>query len=138
MSPRRQSGLKEIMAGFKHRLDTIEGLRARTAEPDLPNFPSAYPQLLDGGNSDFDGDIEYLFAVWAVVGLDAGFGAAQTELAPYMSPNGRLSIQAALDADPTLDGTVANSWVEAIGTPQRLDMAGVTVYGGNLRVRVYA
>lgn len=131
-------GLGDIMAGFKHRLDTIEGLRARTAEPDQPNFPAAYPRLLEGANSDFDGDIEYLFEVWAIVGLDAGFGAAQTELAPFLSDTGRKSIPCAIAADPTLGDTVTYSWVEAIGTPQRMDMAGLTVYGGNVRVRVFA
>lgn len=130
--------LGDVLAGFKHRLETIEGLRAMTAEPDHPNFPAAFPRLLEGGNSDFDGDVEWLFEVWAVVGLDAGFNRAQAELAPYLSVVGRKSMQCAIEDDPTLGGTVANAWVQSIGTPGRLDMAGLTVWGGNLRVRVFA
>ena len=130
--------LADIFAGFKQRLDTIEGLRATSAEPDHPNFPAAYPRLLQGGNSDFDGDVEYLFEVWAIVGLEGGFNRAQTEVAPYLSPSGRKSMQCAIEGDPTLNGTVSYAWVEAIGLPQRLDMAGLTVFGGNLRVHVFA
>jgi hypothetical protein len=134
----RQCTLADIYAGFKHRLDTIDGLRATTAEPDKPNFPAAYPRMLQGGTTDFDGDVEYLFEVWAIVGLESGFNRAQNEVAPYLSPAGRKSISCAIEGDPTLNGTVSYSWIEAIGTPQRLDLAGLTVYGGNLRVRVFA
>lgn len=130
--------LVDIYEGFKKRLDTIEDLRATTAEPDQPNFPAAFPRLLQGGNSDFDGDIEYLFEVWIITSLAGGFNRAQNEAAPYLSPAGRKSISCAIAADPTLNGKVSYSWIEAIGTPSRLDMAGVTVYGGNLRVRVFA
>lgn len=130
--------LGDILAGFKHRLDTIQGLRATTAEPDHPNFPSAFPRLLEGGATDFDGDAEYVFELWAITGLDGGFNRAQMELLPYLSSIGRKSMQAAIEADPTLGGAVACAWVQAVSTPTRVDIAGVPAFGGNLRVRVFA
>lgn len=138
MSTRKPCQLDDILAGFKRRFDTIEGLRGTTAEPDHPNFPSAFPRLLEGAATDFDGDYEYLFEVWVITSLDGGLNRAQNELAPFLSTVGRKSMQSALEADPTLSGTVASTWVQAVSTPSRLDMAGLTVYGGNLRVRVYA
>ena len=134
----RRSSINEICDAIKHKLDAMGDLRACSTEPDLPNFPSAYPRLIDGVTSDFDGDQDLTFDVWVATSLQAGFGSAQTQLQAYLSPQGTKSIASALESDPTLGGSVSNLWVQAIGPIGRGDLAGVTVLLGNIRVQVFA
>jgi hypothetical protein len=138
MATREVATLDHMLTGFKKRLETIEGLRATAMEPEQPNFPAAYPRLVDGlSRTDFDGDPECQVDLWVLVSLDAGFLRAQTDIYSYMSAHGRRSLQCALEADPTLNGAVAYCWVESVTAPGRADIGGVACLAGSLRVRVY-
>jgi hypothetical protein len=134
----RRATVNEICDAIKHKLEAFDDLRATATEPDLPNFPNAYPRLVDATTTDFDGDQDYTFDIWVATSLSAGFGSAQTQLLAYLSPAGQKSIQSVLEADPTLGGTVRNLWVQAVGPPGRGDLAGLTVLTGNVRLVVYA
>lgn len=129
----------EIQAAIKQRLETIDGLRAYATEPDKPNFPCAYPRVVDWTfDDDFDGDTVWHFDVWVLVGLEPGFNRAQTWLNPYISPHGSHSIREAVNCDPTLGETVSQARVQGGGAYGRVDIAGITALGASVRLEVFA
>lgn len=133
----RPATANEICDAIKHKLEAFADLRATATEPDLPNFPVAYPRLVDAIVSDFDGDPDYTLDIWVATSLQSGLGNAESQLRAYLSLNGMKSITAALESEPTLGGTVKNLWVQNIGPIGRGDLAGVTVLLGNVRVQVF-
>ena len=127
----------EIQTAIKQCLDTIGSLRAYATEPDKPNFPSAYPRLVDWTFDDtFDGTTIWHFDVWVLVGLEPGFNRAQTWLNPYLSPSGENSIKAAIDDDPTLGGTVASARATGGGAYGQVDIGQVKALGASVRIEV--
>jgi len=127
----------QIQTGIKARLDTITGLRAYATEPDKPNFPCAYPRLVDWTfDNDYDSDTLWHFDIWVLVGLEPGFARAQTWLNPYVSPTGNNSIKLAIDADPHLGGTVSYARVTGGGAYGRVDIAGIAALGASVRVEI--
>ena len=129
--------IDQIQSAIKARLGTITSLRAYATEPDKPNFPCAYPRLVDWTfDYDFDHTTLYHFDVWVLVGLEPGFDRAQTWLDPYLSPAGANSIKLAIDADPRLGGTVASARATGGGAYGRVDVAGTPALGGSLRIEV--
>jgi len=127
----------QIQAALKARLDTITSLRATATEPDKPNFPCAYPRLVDWTFDDtYDGDTLWHFDIWVLVGLEPGFARAQTWLNPYLSPTGNNSIKQAIDGDPHLGGTVSFARVTGGGAYGRVDIAGIAALGASVRVEI--
>jgi len=127
----------EIQTAIKDRLASITSLRAYATEPDKPNFPCAYPRLVDWTfDNDFDGDTLWHFDVWVLVGLEPGFPRAQTWLNPYLSPSGTNSIKLAFDADPRLGGSVSSARVTGGGAYGRVDIAGIAALGASVRVEI--
>lgn len=135
---RRPATANEVCDAIKHKLAAFDDLRATATEPDMPNFPIAYPQLVDAIVSDFDGDPDYTLDIWVGTSLQAGLGSAESQLRAYLSLDGNKSITAALESEPTLGGTVKNLWVQNIGSTGRRDLAGVVALMGNVRVQVFA
>jgi len=127
----------EIQTAIKDRLASISGLRAYATEPDKMNFPCAYPRLVDWSfDNDFDGDSVWHFDIWVLVGLEPGFGRAQTWINPYLSPSGTNSIKLAIDADPRLGGKVSSARVSGGGAYGRVDVAGIAALGASVRLEV--
>ena len=127
----------QIQSALKARLDTITSLRATATEPDKPNFPCAYPRLVDWTFDDsFDADTLWHFDIWVLVGLEPGFNRAQTMLNPYLSPVGTNSIKLAIDADPHLGNTVSWARVTGGGAYGRVDIAGIAALGASVRVEI--
>ncbi|HYW88091.1 MAG TPA: hypothetical protein VFB50_10000 [Chloroflexota bacterium] len=127
----------ELQTAIKDRLASITGLRAYATEPDKPNFPCAYPRLVDWTfDNDYDSDTLWHFDIWVLVGLEPGFARAQTWLNPYLSPVGNNSIKLAIDADPHLGGTVSFARVTGGGAYGRVDIAGIAALGASVRVEI--
>ena len=127
----------ELQAGIKRRLDTIESLRAYATEPDKPNFPCAYPRLVDWTFDDTMAPTSttWHFDIWVCVGLEPGLNRAQTWLNPFLSSNGPNSIKCAIDDDPTL-GLSVSARVTGGGAYGRIDFAGITALGASVRLEV--
>lgn len=131
--------IDEIQAAIKQRLGTIDGLRTYATEPDEPNFPCAYPRVVDWTfDEDMDGATTWHFDIWVLVGLQPGFNRAQTWLNPFLSPRGAHSIREAIDCDISLGGTVSSARVMGGGAYGRVDIAGVTALGASVRLEVFA
>lgn len=133
----------QIQVGIKRRLATIDGLIPHATEPDKPNFPLAYPRLVDwtyDQTFEFDGDIStlYHFDVWVLVSLSAGLNRAQTALNPYLSPTGSKSIKIAIEEDPTLDGTSQSVRVTGGGAYGQADIGAIKALAASVRVEVMA
>ncbi|HYW90806.1 MAG TPA: hypothetical protein VFB50_23755 [Chloroflexota bacterium] len=130
--------IQDITNGLQRVLATIAGLRAYAIEPDKPNFPCAYPRLVDwsydqqyGGGSTL-----WHFDIWILVGIESQFGRAQNEINAYLAPSGTNSIKAAIDADPRLQNTVSYATATGGGAYGRVDIAGLAALGASLRVEV--
>jgi hypothetical protein len=129
----------QIQTALKQCLDANTDLRAYATEPDKPNFPCGYPRLVDWTYDDsFDGTTTWHFDIWVLVGLEPGFNRAQTWLNPYLSPSGANSIKEALDADPSLGGTVSSARATGGGAYGRVDLAGIAALGASIRVEVFS
>ena len=127
-----EPSIQDITKGLQRRLETIEGLRAYAIEPDQPNFPCAYPRLVDWTyDTTFDGSSLWHFDVWVLVGVGSQFGRAQNELNEYLSPVGERSIKQAIDYDPTLHARATGG-----GAYGRVDIAGIAALGASVRVEV--
>jgi hypothetical protein len=131
--------VNEIQSAIKQRLETITGLRANATEVDKPNFPCAYPRLVDWTYSDdFDGDTVWHFDVWVLVGLEPGMSHAQLWLNEYLAPRGERSIKEALERDPSLGGTVSDARATGGGAYGRVDIAGITALGASVRLEIFS
>lgn len=130
--------IQDITNGLQRCLATISGLRAYAIEPDKPNFPCAYPRLVDwaydqqyGGGSTL-----WHFDIWVLVGVESQFGRAQNQINAYLAPSGTQSIKAAIDHDSRLANTVSYATATGGGAYGRIDIAGVAALGASLRVEV--
>lgn len=135
--------IDQIQAGIKRRLETIEGLRPYATEPDKPNFPLAYPRLVDWTYDEMfemAGDVFmlYHFDIWVLVSLEAGLNRAQTALNPYLSPAGTKSLKAAIEEDVTLGGVTQSARVTSGGAYGQADIAGIKALAASVRLEVYA
>jgi hypothetical protein len=131
--------IQDITNGLERRLATIPDLRTYAIEPDKPNFPCAYPRLVDWTYDDamYPRTTIWHFDVWVLVGIEPRFGRAQTELNEYLSPNGSRSIKETIECDPTL-GCCVNARVTGGGAYGRVDIAGITALGASVRVEVFS
>jgi len=133
--------IDHIQASIKRRLETIEGLRASATEPDSPNFPFAYPRLVDWTFDQEFGEPStlYHFDIWVVVGLEPGFSRAQTWINPYLSGMGSKSIKCAIDGDPRLGGCVSFARVTGGGQygETTVGVAAVRALAASVRLEVF-
>jgi hypothetical protein len=132
--------VNEIQSGIKQRLETITGLRANATEVDKPNFPCAYPRLVDWTYHDTMPGVGVVwhFDVWILVGLEPGLSHAQLGLNEYLAPRGDRSIKEAIERDPSLGGTVSDARATGGGAYGRVDIAGITALGASVRLEIFA
>jgi len=127
-----EPSIQDLTNGIQRRLATIDGLRAYAIEPDQPNFPCAYPRLVDWVYNDtFAGTTTWHFDVWVLVGVGSQFGRAQNELNQYLSPNDAHSIKQAIECDPELNARAVGG-----GAYGRVDIGGIAALGASVRVEV--
>ena len=127
----------QIQSAIKARLATLSGLNAYATEPEKPNFPCAYPRIVDWNFDETFGNSSttWHFDIWVLVGIEPGFNRAQTMLNPYLSPSGANSIKLVIDGQDTL-GIGTHARVTGGGAYGRVDIAGITAIGASVRVEV--
>ncbi len=127
-----EPSIQDITNCLQRALATIEGLRAYAIEPDQPNFPCAYPRLVDWVYNDtFDYSTTWHFDVWILVGVEPRFGRAQNDINEYLSPVGARSLKCAIESDPELNAHAVGG-----GAYGRVDIAGIAALGASIRVEV--
>lgn len=131
--------IKEIMAGLRTSLSTIDGLNVVEVTPGQITVPAAVvglPGEVDYLRTFTDQNIDLVFNVWVVTSTAVDF-AGQQMLAEYMDKQGLKSILAALGVDKTLGGVV--DYAELVScVPQMVDFNGVNYYGALFTVAVAA
>ena len=136
--------LDEVLAAIKRALEGIDGLRAHATEPDEPNFPLAYPRLVDWTYDETfsmacdDVPTMYHFDVWVLVDLKAGMPRAQAQLNPFISPVGRKSIKQALERDERLGGCVDFVRLVSGGSYGTSTIGSLTCLAASMRAEVHA
>jgi hypothetical protein len=136
--------LDEVLAAIKRALEGIDGLRAHATEPDEPNFPLAYPRLVDWTYDETfpmtadDVPTMYHFDVWVLVDLKAGLPRAQAQLNPFISPVGRKSIKQALERDDRLGTTVDFIRLTGGGSYGISTIGSLSCLAASMRAEVHA
>lgn len=124
--------LTEVLDAVENAIDGIDGLRVKDViGPDLPvtgnasaavvltpDIPS-YRSTMGRGSYHLDVDI----AVFTATSVDR---VGQRKLAAFASQTGDASIRAAVEADPTLGGTVSTSYLAGF---RRLGVEEVGILG---------
>jgi len=130
--------VQDLTNGLQRRLHTIDGLRAYAIEPDKPNFPMAYPRLVDWAydQEQAPGSTLWHFDIWVLVGIESQFGRAQNELNAYLSPSGEQSVKEAIEGDCSLGGRCSYARATGGGAYGRVDLGGIAALGASIRVEV--
>ncbi len=139
MSALQTSSAVLIRSALADALRTIPGLQASPYILSNPTPPSAhvrrgtvvYDQAMQGGVH------LWTFTVQAFVALSSDIGASQL-LDKYLSPTGSSSVKAAIEADTSLGGVVADLHVtEATGEQLFVRDQGGQVLGSEWTVMVW-
>lgn len=108
---------------------TIDGLRASAfIQPKIvPPMALISP---GGGRYDdtFAGSMTAEFGVLVLVSR-ADDRSAQARLDDYITPTGTYSVKAAIDADPTLGGSVGTASVIGWSDPAEFEVGGASYFG---------
>lgn len=128
-----------IRRALKERLLTIPTLNVYDVVPGQINPPAAVlrrrrgPRPATGGSTAHD----YTFVVTIFTSL-ADDRAAQDRLADFLSPDGKTSIHAALEADNELGGAVDYAMVVDVEDDKIIEFAGIAYIGADVIVDVGA
>lgn len=134
------SDIAALRAALATAVGTISGLKAEQYWPDVMHFPVAIPMPASEDyliTFDDATDIEMFLVVLAGPAQAGGHVTAQKKLDGYLAMSGPSSIRAALEADPTLGGTVDN--LAVAGWDQyhaRWDANSVPAWGARCRVKL--
>lgn len=130
--------LTEVRIGLKERFASIDKLSAYAISPASPKYPAAwsYPTRVDYDQT-FDGKMLYTLTVVVAV-FNNDIGQAQTNLDPYIAPDGAKSIKAAIEADPTLGGIADYVTVGAMTGYSVMQIGGQEPVGATFEVKVLA
>ena len=131
--------ITQVKQGLADRLATINGLRAYAYQPDQLNAPMAF-SLVDSINyhRTFNTPtVEMTFTVTVIV-CKANSRSAQSQVDPYVSPTGNLSVREAIEADPTLGGVVDSLIVTTAGAMQIVSGDDADYLSVDFKVTVYA
>jgi hypothetical protein len=102
--------ISAIRKGLKDRLALIEGLHPYATMPAKPESPAAAVIPRSKTALSFDEDATYRLSVWVYVN-PSDISRAQTQIDDYLSDEGPKSIEAAIEADPTLGGVAESTSV---------------------------
>lgn len=129
----------DMKQGIKTRLESISGLRAITYEPeDWSDFPVAIIRLdsrgaLRPGVSGSRFEAEFVATVMAG---GAKRREAYAALDAYIASDGEMSVEAALDGDPTLGGAVERARLVGVDSVRIVRMGSGRYVGADFRIRV--
>jgi hypothetical protein len=133
-----------ILDGIEALLQTVPNLRTRdVVGPDLPvsgqasaavvmtpNIPSYRATM---GRGKYESDIDVLVLTSKLVDR-----VGQRKLARFASQTGETSIRAAIEADPTLGGTVDTSYVASFENLEIEQVGVIGYFGGMFRIHFVA
>lgn len=134
------ASIKALRDGLKTRLATVTGIYAHDTIPDDVYPPAAIVGFPTTVRYDFafrTAVATYRFPVRVIAGRVAE-AEAQDKVDDLASPNGSLSIRAAIDADPTLGGVAHSSRVVEARDFGVYEVAGIPYIGGEFEVEVIA
>lgn len=130
--------LSDIRKGLKDRLATIEGLHPYATMVAAPQSPAAAVIPRSKARLSFDDDAIYQFAIWVYVN-PTDLNRAQTAIDDYLSADGPKSIEAAIEADPSLGGVAQSAeitgWSEYA---QLISVGDGTLLGARIDIEVMA
>lgn len=127
------STIRQILLGAEARLKTIDGLRTSEIIADQINPPQALvgvPPIPSYRIAMGRGAYELALTITVLVSATVD-RIGQLALADFANPTGATSIPAAIEADRTLGGTVADCIVTSF-RPLGLDEVGVIGYYGGV------
>lgn len=128
--------IRAVRVALAAALNVIPGLTAHARYPGVINPPAAIifrRETRYNPAVDLGADVTLTVRIYTSVSNPAG---SQDKLDDYLAPAGALSLRAAIDADPTLGGTVswcAPTLAEAEGL---VDFKGVDYISADLVVEV--
>jgi hypothetical protein len=130
--------IRAVMLGLEARLETIPGLQASGVKPELIAPPAAIvgvPPVEDyqEAYARTKYTLRPTITVLTSTALDR---AGQLALADYVSLSGRLSIPAAIHADPTLGGVAEAAELVSFRPLSMEDIGRISYYGGLFILRV--
>jgi hypothetical protein len=134
------ASIKALRDGLKTRLATLTGLYTHDTIPDDVYPPAAIVGFPTAVRYDFAMRTpvsRYTFPVRLIAGRVAE-AEGQDKIDDLVSPDGALSVRAALDADPTLGGVAQSSRVVEARDFGVYEVAGVGYIGGELEIEVIA
>lgn len=134
------ASIKALRDGIKTRLATVTGIYTHDTIPDDVYPPAAIVGFPTTVRYDFAMRTpvsRYTFPVRVVAGRTTE-RESQDKIDDLCSPDGALSIRAAIDADPTLGGVAHSSRVVEARDFGVYEVAGVSYIGGEFEIEVIA
>lgn len=134
------ASIKALRDGIKTRLATVTGIYTHDTIPDDVYPPAAIVGFPTAVRYDFAMRTpvsRYTFPVRVVAGRTTE-RESQDKIDDLCSPDGALSIRAAIDGDPTLGGVAHSSRVVEARDFGVYEVAGVSYIGGEFEIEVIA
>ena len=134
------ASIKALRDGIKTRLAAVTGIYTHDTIPDDVYPPAAIVGFPTAVRYDFamrTAVSRYTFPVRVIAGRTTE-RESQDKIDDLCSPDGALSIRAAVDADPTLGGVAHSSRVVEAREFGVYEVAGVSYIGGEFEIEVIA
>lgn len=134
------ASIKALRDGIKTRLAAVTGIYTHDTIPDDVYPPAAIVGFPTAVRYDFamrTAVSRYTFPVRVIAGRTTE-RESQDKIDDLCSPDGALSIRAAVDADPTLGGVAHSSRVVEARDFGVYEVAGVSYIGGEFEIEVIA
>lgn len=134
------ASIKGLRDGLKTRLATVTGIYTHDTIPDDVYPPAAIVGFPTTVRYDFTMRTpvsRYTFPVRVIAGRVAE-DEGQDKVDDLCSPDGALSIRAAVDSDPTLGGVAHSSRVVEARNFGVYEVAGIPYIGGEFEIEVIA
>ena len=134
------ASIKALRDGIKTRLAAVTGIYTHDTIPDDVYPPAAIVGFPTAVRYDFAMRTpvsRYTFPVRVIAGRTTE-RESQDKIDDLCSPDGALSIRAAVDADPTLGGVAHSSRVVEAREFGVYEVAGVSYIGGEFEIEVIA
>lgn len=133
----------DVRQALANRIATISGLTVYNTIPDSVTVPAAIIGPPAGQmpflhySDTFDGGVTYLLAIRVYVSrYDSPM--AQDALDPFVAPTGSQSLDATIDADPSLGGVVEYANLVEVRNYGKYTIGDVDYVGAEWLVRVMA
>lgn len=129
--------LNTVRAGLSTRFATITGLRTHDTYPQRLDPPAVFiGPMTRNPAQDFAGDSTSTFEVFVCI---SSVEAARNveELDDYADATGSKSVEAAINAGPTLGGAAMSAVVTQVQSPVTVEVAGIPYLAAQFTVQVY-